>query len=286
MGLQVLFVVLLVLIILVLLYLLMIMPRMLHKPDSSKYREWLYAHRGLHDNAGDAPENSLLAFRKAVDAGYGIELDIQLSKDCVPVVFHDYTLKRICGKEGKVCDYTYAELREFRLCDSEQYIPTFAEVLQLVDGKVPLIVEFKIEKTDLSLCPIADRMLRDYHGPYVMESFNPLGVRWYRKHHPEIIRGQLASAFKVEDGLRGPLYFALCHLLFNRLTRPDFVAFNHKHPKKLSRRLCHGMYHNLAAAWTIKSEEEMARARENFDIMIFDSFVPQEGGHIPPIWEK
>ena len=97
------------------LYLLMIMPRMTGKPDTVPFKEWLYAHRGLHDNASDAPENSMRAFQKAVDAGYGIELDIQMTKDHVPVVFHDFTLKRICGAEGKVSDYTYEELQQFRL---------------------------------------------------------------------------------------------------------------------------------------------------------------------------
>lgn len=127
------------------LYLLMIMPGMRRKPDTAALKQRLYAHRGLHDNNSDAPENSMRAFRKAVEAGFGIELDVQLSKDGVPVVFHDFTLKRICGGEGKVCDYTWSELQQFSLCGSDQKIPRFEDVLKLVDGKVPLIVELKIE---------------------------------------------------------------------------------------------------------------------------------------------
>lgn len=155
------------------LYLLMIMPAMLGRPDMEPFKRWLYAHRGLHDNSSDAPENSLRAFKRAVEAGYGIELDIQLSKDKKPVVFHDFTLERICGRPGKVCDYTYEELRRFKLCDSDEGIPSFADVLKLVDGRVPLIVELKIEHTDLSLCPIADKLLRQYSGRYCIESFHP-----------------------------------------------------------------------------------------------------------------
>ena len=279
-------IILIILLVLVLGYLGLIAPRLVGKPDVRPFLEWLYAHRGLHDNATDAPENSLPAFHKAVEAGYGIELDIQLTKDRIPVVFHDYTLKRICNAPGKVCDYTYEELKQFRLCSSDAIIPTFEEVLELVAGKVPMIVEFKIESTDLSLCPIADSMLRDYEGPYVMESFNPLGVKWYRKHHPEVIRGQLSDCFHREDRtLKGPLYFCLQHLLFNHMTRPDFVAYNRKHPYVLSRRLCHGLYHNTAAAWTIKNEGQLTYARKHFDIFIFDSFVPKEGGHEPMVWE-
>ena len=123
------------------LYLLAIMPRMAHRPDRQPFLGVYYAHRGLHDNGGDAPENSMRAFEKAVEAGYGIELDVQLSKDRVPVVFHDFTLERVCGIKGKVYDYTYEELQEFRLCRSEERIPRFEDFLEMVGGRVPLIVE-------------------------------------------------------------------------------------------------------------------------------------------------
>lgn len=104
-----------VLAILAVLYLLAIMPRMTKRPDYTPLMGRHYAHRGLHDNKSDAPENSMAAFRKAIEAGYGIELDVQLTKDRIPVVFHDETLKRVCGVEGNVRDYTYEELQQFHL---------------------------------------------------------------------------------------------------------------------------------------------------------------------------
>ncbi len=262
--------------VLLILYLLAIMPGMQKKPEMQELLRWHYAHRGLHDNASDAPENSLLAFQRAVDAGFGMELDIQLTKDDVPVVFHDFTLKRICGAEGKVRDYTYEELQQFTLYESAQRIPKFEEVLRLVDGRTPLIVEFKIEWRDLAICSIADALLREYKGLYCMESFNPLCVKWYRDHHRDIVRGQLAEEFLRGDDYRSILHFALQNLLFNFWAKPDFVAYNHKHADNLSRRLCRGLFGNPAVAWTIKSEEELARAREHFDLFIFDSFVPQK----------
>ena len=100
-----------------------------------------YAHRGLHND--EIPENSLAAFEAACEAGHGIELDIQLSKDGEVMVFHDYTLIRMTGKEGKVCDYTAAELKSTSLKGTDQTIPTFAEVLDLVNGRVPILVELK-----------------------------------------------------------------------------------------------------------------------------------------------
>ena len=257
-------------------YLLMIMPRMVGRPDAAPFRDWLYAHRGLHDNTSDAPENSMRAFRKAVEAGFGIELDVQMTKDGIPVVFHDYTLKRVCGAEGKVCMRTYEELQQLSLYGTDQKIPSFEDVLKLVDGQVPLIVELKIEATDTSVCPAADKLLSEYRGMYCIESFNPLGVLWYRRNRKKVVRGQLADAFHKVGEYKGPLYFLLQNLLFNWLGKPDFIAYNHKYPEMLSRSLCRGLYRNTAAAWTIKSQEELDEAMKHFDIYIFDSFLPRK----------
>lgn len=258
------------------LYLLMIMPKLTRNPQRGEFEQWLYAHRGLHDNEGDAPENSMAAFRKAVEAGYGIEMDIQLSKDGIPVVFHDFTLKRVCGAEGRVCDYTLEELQGFSLYKTAERIPTLSRVLELVAGKVPLIVEFKIERTDLSLCPAADKLLRAYGGLYCMESFNPLGVLWYRRNHREIMRGQLSEAFLQDGNNRGLLYFLLQNLMFNFICKPDFIAYNHIHAGIWARRICRKVFGNLAVAWTVRSREELAAAGKSFDIFIFDSFVPED----------
>ncbi len=258
------------------LYFYMIMPRIFGRPDTSSYRKWLYAHRGLYDNNSDAPENSLAAFGKAVKEGFGIEMDVQLSKDGIPMVFHDFTLKRICGAEGKVCDYTCEELQRFRLCGSDQRIPRLEDVLTLVNGKVPLIVELKLPTMDTSVCPAADRLLSDYKGMYCIESFHPLAVRWYRKNRRETVRGQLSDAFLKEGEFNGPVCFLLQNLLFNWLGKPDFVAYNHKYPKIFSRWICREFYRNTAVAWTIKTPRELEAAKKHFDICIFDSFVPKK----------
>ena len=269
-------------VVLIILYLFMVMPRVIARPDMRPFQKFLYAHRGLHDNNSDAPENSMAAFKKAVDAGFGIEMDVQLTKDRIPVVFHDFTLERVCGGEGKVYDYTYKELQQFNLCGSGEKIPLFADVLKLVDGKVPLIIELKIESTDAAVCPIADRILSDYKGLYCIESFNPFGLHWYRCNRGQIIRGQLSDAFLKLDEYRDSkggermLYFALQNLLLNFLGRPDFIAYNHKYSYIFNRKLCRGLFRARAAAWTIKSPEELIEAEKHFDIFIFDSFVPEK----------
>lgn len=262
----------------IVLYLLMIMPRMLHRPDSAPFAGVLYAHRGLHDNTSEAPENSMAAFQKAVDAGFGIELDVQLSADKVPVVFHDFSLKRVCGVDGKVADYTYEELQQFTLFDSDQKIPKFSDFLKLVDGRVPLIIEYKIPGGLTEVCPVADKLLQDYKGAYCIESFNPLGLLWYRQNRKEIMRGQLSDNFlkSGEKEFSPLLYFALHHMLFNFLTKPDFIAYNHNRYRDLSRRLCRYLYRCPAVAWTIKSGEELTNRRKDFDLFIFDSFLPEK----------
>ena len=126
---------LIILLILLLLYLFLITPRMLGRRDRTPFYGYHYAHRGLFDNDSNAPENSLLAFQKAVDAGYGMELDIQLSKDDKLVIFHDATLKRMCGVDGNVWDYTLAELQQMKLGNSDQTIPTFEEFCAMQENK-------------------------------------------------------------------------------------------------------------------------------------------------------
>ncbi|MBD5495876.1 MAG: glycerophosphodiester phosphodiesterase [Lachnospiraceae bacterium] len=261
-------------IILLLLYFLMIMPRIFNKPQKTPYMGVLYAHRGLHNNKTEAPENSMKAFRMAVDAGYGIELDVQLTKDGIPVIFHDFTLERMCGVSGKIEDMTYEQLHQLSLLDTEEKIPTLKEFLEMAAGKVPLIVELKIEWTNLALCPVVDKMLSEYEGVYCIESFNPLALLWYRRNHREVMRGQLSTNFRLDGSYKNIFYFLLTHLLTNCITGPDFIAYNCQFKSEPGRRICRKLYRNLAVAWTVKSQKQLESLKEDFDLFIFDSFVP------------
>ncbi len=262
------------------LYMLSIMPRVRGKADPSPMKDHFFAHRGIHENDSDAPENSLAAFRKAVEHGFGIELDVQVTRDNVPVVFHDFTLERVCGVPGKVRDYTYRELRVFRICGSSERIPSLKEVLQVVDGKVPLLIEYKVQARDLSVCREADELLNHYRGEYCIESFNPLVLMWYRTHHPEVMRGQLSDGFSRDrENLKiwqKPAMLPFEFLNTNFLAKPDFVAYNYKYMGNISRRIVRKLYGNTAAAWTIKNEEQLKKAAPHFDVYIFDSFIPNK----------
>lgn len=261
--------------VLLLLYLLMIMPRILGRPKKKPYLGVYYAHRGLHDNRTDAPENSMPAFRKAVEAGYGIELDVQLTKDGIPVIFHDFTLDRICGVSGKPGDFTYEELRKLTLLQTEEKIPSLQEFLEMVGGSVPLIIELKIEWTDLSLCPIVQKMLDGYQGVYCIESFNPLALLWYRRHYKEVMRGQLSTNFRYDGNYKSLLHFFLTHLLMNWATSPDFIAYNCRFKGEPGRRICRKLYKNLAVAWTVKDQKQLESLEKDFDLFIFDGFIPE-----------
>lgn len=261
-------------VVLVVLYMLAIMPRMLNRPDTGLFKKVYFAHRGLHDNASDAPENSMAAFRKAVEAGLGMELDVQVTKDGVPVIFHDFKLDRICKAEGKITGCTYDELLKYRLCESDERIPKFSELLEMVNGQVPLIVEIKAETADVSCCKVIDRMLRDYRGAYCIESFNPMVLWWFRRNHRDVVRGQLSSNFRREGEYWNILYFLMTHLLFNFLTKPDFIAYNHKFSEEPGRRICRRLYRHPAAAWTIRSQQDLEALKGEYDVFIFDSFLP------------
>ncbi len=240
-----------------------------------------YAHRGLH--GGGVPENSLAAFRLAAEHGFGIELDLQLSADGEVMVFHDYTLSRMTGADGKLSDKTSAELRALRLSGTDEHIPTLREVLTQVNGRVPLLVELKGENMSTALCPAADAILSEYTGEYCIESFNPILVAWYRKHRPEIMRGQLYTNV-CREKKTSALNIALTGLMLNFLARPDFIAYDIKHPKTLPLILVRGLFKPYGFAWTIRTADGFDIARKYRSHPIFEGELPsdfiKQGGKI------
>ena len=186
-----------------------------------------FAHRGLHSRDKRVPENSLEAFRLAAREGYGIELDVQLSRDGQVVVFHDDTLERVCGVKARVDELDYAELSQLSLCGTEQRIPLFSQVLAEVRGRGPLIVELKNGRRNRELCEKTYALLESYRGEACIESFNPLIVTWFRLHGADLVRGQLAMPCRRyrEEGYKPLTAFLLSHVLLNFLARPQFIAY-------------------------------------------------------------
>ena len=205
----------------------LVAPGKIRKKQRSPFQNRNFAHRGLHKRDKSVPENSLAAFERAASYGYGIELDVQLSKDGQVVVFHDDTLNRVCGVDARVDSKTLAELQQLSLCGTDETIPLFSDVLKTVRGRGALIVELKNGKNNKELCEKTYDIISAYRGEICVESFNPMIVAWFRFHAKDLLRGQLAQPTRFYDAesLSAPLAFALGHTLFNCVARPQFIAY-------------------------------------------------------------
>lgn len=238
-------------------------------------RNWNYAHRGLH--AEGVPENSMLAFELARDAGYGVELDVHLLADGNLGIMHDSSLKRTTGAEGKIEDLTQAQLNDYRLENTDQRIPTLEQALAMFDGKVPLIIELKPVGNNIApLCERVCEALADYTGVYCVESFDPRCVYWFRKNRPEIVRGQLTENFFASPTSTLPWYikFAMRHQLMNFMTRPDFVAYRFCDRRTISNVICRKIWRAQGVTWTLTTPAEHATAQKEGWIPIFEGYRP------------
>ncbi len=259
------------------LWLFLIAPRARKKDVQPFLRP--YAHRGLWGEG--LPENSLGAFCAAADRGFAIELDIQLSSDGEVMVFHDYTLDRVCGRAGKICELSAAELGNIPLNGIEnECIPTLRQVLDAVAGRVPLLIELKGESASTALVPVALAVLKDYKGPWCMESFNPLLLRAVKKRAPHVVRGLLSTNLLKEKKSGSKLLnFALSAHLLNFLCRPHFLAFDKKYPRRKGLRAGLSLFGAAPFVYTVKDEESYNAYLKAGVCPIFDRFLPQKGGN-------
>lgn len=255
------------------LYLAAIYPGKRSRTSKKAIPNVFYAHRGLWDD--EKPENSMPAFLNATEHGFGIEIDLHLTKDEYVVAFHDDDTKRMCGVDKDICDLTLSEIQQLRLLDTNENIPLLSEVLTLVDGKVPLIIELKCATVAMArpLCERVAAILDNYDGIYCIESFNPLVLLWCKKNRPSIIRGQLADAFLRKCETCTPMYFVLQHMLFNILTKPDFIAYNAQNSNALAFRIIK-LFRPTTIAWTIRTQDELNECKRVFDRFIFECFMP------------
>ena len=268
-----------IVILIALLYILCL--RCSRRRDWKKFQGWRYAHRGYHDKPR-IPENSIPAFRRAVQCGFGAELDVHLMKDGHLAVIHDVSLKRTAGADVLVEDLTAEELKQYRLEGTEHHIPLLEEVLPIFAGKAPLIVELKAERGNAAaLAEAACALLDKYHVTYCMESFDPRCLMWLWENRPDVVRGQLSENFaRHGDGenLPGVVRWVLSNLLLNCRTRPDFIAYRFEDRKCLSLRLCRSIYRAREFSWTIRSKEDMETAEQDGALVIFEQFNPRGVG--------
>ena len=234
-----------------------------------------YAHRGWHDKPA-IPENSLAAFRRALDKGWGAELDVHLLRDGTLAVFHDSDLRRCTGAEGDIEDLDRGELAGLRLEGTGEPVPLFDEVLALFEGKAPLIIELKSHKNNhRALTEAVIARLDRYTGDFCVESFDPRALMVLRKERPGILRGQLSMDFRPGgEPLPGWQRFMLRNLLMNFLTVPDFIAYRFEDRRRAALKLCRSIWGAKEASWTLSSPEELAAAEKAGAMPIFERFDP------------
>lgn len=244
-------------------------------PGLQQLQKFSYAHRGLHGKG--IPENSMAAFRAALEKGYGIELDIHLMADGELAVIHDTSLKRTAGVDVKITDLTVADLEHYALEGTQEKIPLFSQVLELYAGKAPLIIELKADGNNhRALVDAACRAMEGYTGAYCMESFDPRCILELKKNHPQVIRGQLTEDFfRSSTKLNPALKFVMKHSLLNFATKPDFVAYEFATRKNtLSNFICRRVWDMQGVTWTLRDPEDHKQAVKEDWLPIFEHYEP------------
>ncbi len=236
-------------------------------------KETPIAHRGVHTK--DIPENSLSAFENALKNNYAIELDVQFTKDKEVVVFHDENLKRMTNDTRNIEDVNYDELKNLRLDNTNEIIPTLEEVLELVDSKVAILIEIKDCKDYIELSEKTYEILKGYEGNYAIQSFNPFILEWYKNNASEVIRGQLSGTFtEGSESLNSFEKFVLKNMLLNFKSKPNYIGYELEGiPKsKLESLRKKGV---PIIVWTVKNKEDMEKAYKYSDNITFEKFLPK-----------
>ena len=228
----------------------------------------LIAHRGYHNNKKGIPENSVLAFKKAIDNKYLIELDVRLTKDKKLVVFHDDNLKRVCGVNKRVKDLTYRELLKYNLFDTTLKVPLFSDVIKLVNGRVPILIETKYHNRYGVLEKILINELSNYKGLYAIQSFYPMSLLWLKRNTKDIPIGLLSSNFKNDlNRLKSIIGKTLILDLF---FKTDFISYDVKGlPNNY---LSYKRDKKKIVIWTIKNKKDYDLARQYTDSLICENF--------------
>lgn len=268
-------------------YLFMISPRLGRGGEIlKKFSAVKIAHRGLHDNKELDPtkrvvENTIKSFQDAQNNKYGIELDVQITKDNKVVVAHDYDTKRLTGIDKLIVDSNFDDIKNLKLLDTDQTIPLFSDVLNVISLQTPLLVEIKVEKDkDLeNTVKLVNDILKEEQKKnrlFVIQAFNPKVLSWFAKNNSDIIRGQLSANFAKQETPSGQskmIDYLLSNLMANFMSRPDFIAYNSNLPETASYKVFRFLYRGYSAAWTIRNADEEKNAKDKgYDILIVEKY--------------
>ncbi len=245
--------------------------------DTMKQMTWLketyITHRGLHGVLG-LIENTRKSFIEAINHGFGIEIDTNILKDGTVVVFHDKNLKRLCGVDRYLKDVTYDEIKDLNIIGTDEHIPTLTEILNLIDGKVPLLIEIKPFGNKKKHAKAVKTALAAYPYTVAVQSYDPSIVYWFKKHGNDLIRGQISEYF-TESNMSPLMRRLLRRMVFNFLTKPDFINYRledmpNKYIEKAKQQ---GL---LVLAYAARSPKALVYARKAFDNAVFENFIPKK----------
>lgn len=236
-------------------------------------RNCYFAHRGLFNE--EYPENSIIAFQNAIENDFAIELDIQFTKDKKVIVFHDYTLERLTGDKRNVSDLTYEEIKKLNLLNTKEKIPLLEDVLELVDGRAPILIEIKNCNDIINLGNETAKLLEGYTGKYAIQSFDPCVLKWYKKNNRDVLVGQLIGSYKGVEKFSHCKDVVIDFKNFFLDYKMDFLSIDSYDIKNLSIKTFR-FFRIPILSWTIRSESELKNIKEFVDGFIFDSFIPEK----------
>lgn len=231
--------------------------------DMDFLKQQLFAHRGLHNQKEGVIENTKEAFQLAIQYQYAIELDVHLLKDGEIVVFHDDNLERLLGINQEIRDLTFPQMQQLLWEKNGIELSKFSDILNLVNGKVPLLIELKYDADVIALSKKVEHMLKTYTGQYAVQSFHPYVVRWFKKYSPNTVRGQLYMDEGKKNWWRNHI--------FNYLGKPDFISYNIQDLNLRKSANIRKKY--LLLAWTVRTKEEYEIAKKQCDNCICEGFI-------------
>lgn len=255
----------------------------MNRPNLSWLTARPIAHRGLHDASKGVIENSISAARAAIAAGFGVECDVQLTADGELVVFHDDMLERLTAGSGAVATHKSSELRRLRLRGGADAIPSFSEFLAAIGGRTPIVVEIKSAfDGDTAAAQRTAQALARYDGPVAIESFDPDQIAFLRAraaalgiaHRPLGIVGEAQYSEADWPQLTAAQREELTQFLHYKRTLPDFLSWNMRDLPNAIPLLLRDALGIPVTAWTVRTPEMAARAREWTDQIVFEGFAP------------
>lgn len=247
-------------------------PSFTRRAELKKVKGVHFAHRGLHD--AEDPENTLGAFQKAIDQGYGIELDVHLTVDRIPVIHHDFEVVEHSGTKKALRSLDIDRLRQYTLFGTKHTIPTLQEALECIAGQVPVVVEIKSVDLDMTICRKTAELLDAYRGELYLESFNPFVLFWFRRHRPQYLRGQLSyNSFRRNK--ISLINFLATHYLTNFLSRPHFVSHENIDLKDWGFQVQRKFYRTFGMSYTIRSQAEWDEVKALVDVQFFEGYLPK-----------